>query len=400
MPIPDADVIIAGAGPAGAIAAYQLAKEGISVVILEKETFPRYKVCGGGLTHKIVREIPFLVEEIIESSVYTVRFSHKFQYTFSRTSSDPVIYCTMRDRLDSFLLKKAIEAGAMIIFNEQVTGIQQNKSLVTVKTKKKEYYARLVIGAEGAARTVARSLDLSKNISMGLAWEAELLADKEDIEKYSQTAFLDWGTFPGGYGWVFPKKDHFSLGVGGPASLAGKMMAYYDQFTRSTGIRFEQTRSLRSWPIPVRVRESLFHNGNVMIIGDAAGLTDPMTGEGIYYAVKSAKIAAGCCSDLIQGKISSLDSYSDHINSELMPELLEANKIKYIFNIAPLRIHELVRDNDRVWNGFVKILRGERNYLDVRRGFGKWKNLWNPLSIILKYSGKWKEIHFKDRKFQ
>jgi geranylgeranyl reductase family protein len=394
MSIPDADVIVAGAGPAGAIVAYQLLKHGISTIILEKETFPRYKVCGGGLTHKILGELPFPVEEIIESSIYTVRFSHNFQHTFSRTSSDPVIYCTMRDRLDAFLLEKAKEAGAKILFDEQATGIQQNKSIAEVITKKNHYNAQLVIGAEGASRTVARSVDLCKNISMGLAWEAEIMADPEDIEKYSQTAFLDWGTFPGGYGWVFPKKDHFSIGVGGPASLSARMMDYYDQFTRSTGIRFLETKSLKSWPIPVRIRESQFHNGRVLIIGDAAGLTDPMTGEGIFYAVKSAKIAAETCSEYFRGKISSLESYTERINTEIMPELIEAGRIKYIFNAAPLRIHELVRENDRVWGGFVKILRGERNYLDVRKGFGKWKILWNPLATILKYSRKWNGFHY------
>jgi geranylgeranyl reductase family protein len=400
MSMPDADVIITGAGPAGAIAAYQLAKQGISTVILEKETFPRYKVCGGGLTHKILSEIPFPVEEVIETSLHTVRFSHKFRHTFSRTSSDPLIYCTMRDHLDSFLLNKATEAGARILFEEQVTGIELNNNMVEVITKKGKYCARLVIGAEGAARTVARLMDLSENISMGLAWEAEIMADPGDIKKYSQTAFLDWGTFPGGYGWVFPKKDHFSIGVGGPASLASQMMDYYDRFTRSTGIRLLETKSLRSWPIPVRTRYSQFHKDRVLITGDAAGLTNPLTGEGIYYAVKSARIAAATCADFLNGKLSSLDSYSEQINSELMKELVEANSIKYLFNAVPLKIHELVRDNDRVWRGFVKVLRGERVYQDVRRGFGRWKSLWNPLATLLKYRGKWKENQFRNKKMK
>jgi geranylgeranyl reductase family protein len=397
MSIPDADVIIAGAGPAGAIAAYLLAKQGISAIILEKETFPRYKVCGGGLTHKIMNELPFPVKPVIESSIFTIRFSYHFQHVFSRTSPDPVIYCTMRDRLDSFLLEMATEAGARVLFDEQVTGIQQNNNIVVVNTKKKQYFTQIVIGAEGAARTVARSMDLGKNISMGMAWEAEVLAHPEDILRYSQTAFLDWGTFPGGYGWVFPKKDHFSVGVGGPASLSKKMIAYYEQFTKSTGIRFLETKSLRSWPIPVCTRKGQFHKGRVMIIGDAAGLTDSMTGEGIYYAVKSAKIAAESSVNLLNGKATSLDSYSERINSEIMTELLEAGKIKDIFNAASFRIHELVSQNDRVWRGFVKILRGERNYLDVHKGFGKWKFLWNPLIAILKYSNKWKEFRFRSK---
>ena len=88
------------------------------------------------------------------------------------------------------------------------------------------------------------------------------------------------------------------------------------------------------------------------------------------------------------------------MNTELMPELLEANKIKYIFNAFPLKIHKLVHENDRVWRGFVKILRGERNYMDVSKGFGKWTGIWNPLTTLLKYTTKWQENSSKGKKMK
>ena len=91
----DADVIIAGAGPSGSMAAYELARSGIRVLLLEKSAFPRYKVCGGGLTPKIIKEIPFDITEIIETVIHTIRFSSKFQHVFSRTSPEPLLYCTM-----------------------------------------------------------------------------------------------------------------------------------------------------------------------------------------------------------------------------------------------------------------------------------------------------------------
>ena len=226
----DADVIIAGAGPTGSIAAYELARLGIHVLIMEKTTFPRYKVCGGGLTHKIIEEIPFDISEIIETIIHTIRFSSNFKNVFSRTSPEPLMYCTMRSKLDHFLLEKAIRAGANVLFMQQVTGIKNEQESVCIFTKEKFFRSRVVIGADGPASIIARSLGLRQHIEQGLGWEAEISTDPDILRMYSDTVFLDWGTFPGGYGWMFPKNDHFSIGVGGPAILSKQMIPYYRKF--------------------------------------------------------------------------------------------------------------------------------------------------------------------------
>jgi geranylgeranyl reductase family protein len=392
----DTDVIVVGAGPAGSLAAYTLASQGIQVAILEKNKFPRYKVCGGGVTHKILREIPFDLTPVIESTIHSFRFSYKYGNVFTRYSPDPLMYCTMRSRQDEFLLQKAMDAGAKVTMEEQVISFTQDRGGVTVLTKEKSYSARLLIGAEGASGIISRTAGLHDAVEMGLAWEAEINADPEDIFRFSDTVFLDWGTLPGGYAWVFPKKDHFSIGVGGPVRLSKAMMPYYDRFLESisaahpassiqhpaSGIRFGNLLSKSSWPIPVRIRKSLFHKGLVMVTGDAAGLGDPLTGEGIYYAVRSGILAAETCSDYLSGKINSVDPYSARVNDELMTELLEANRIKHIFNAVPLKIHLFVRNSDRAWRAFGKILRGERWYADVKKGFGKWQHFWNILGFI------------------
>ncbi len=414
----DTDVIVVGAGPAGSLAAYILASQGIQVTILEKTLFPRYKVCGGGLTHKILKEIPFNLSPVIESTIHSFRFSHNYANIFTRYSADPLMYCTMRGDLDAFLLQKATNAGAKAGMGEQVISFVQDGSGITVSTKEKSFRTRLLIGAEGASGIVSRIADLRDTIEMGLAWEAEVTADTEDLQRFSDTVFLDWGTLPGGYAWVFPKKDHFSIGVGGPAGLSKAMMTYYDRFLSSigdkpspssildprssishppssvlnlpssilhppsSGIRFGETSSLQSWPIAVRTRKSKFHNGRVLITGDAAGLGDPLTGEGIYYAVRSGKLAAENCSEYLSGKIKSMNVYSEKINDELMTELLEANRIKHIFNAVPMKVHNFVGESDRAWKAFGKILRGERWYVNVRSGFGKWKYFWNLACFI------------------
>jgi geranylgeranyl reductase family protein len=409
----DADVIIAGAGPAGAIAAYELARLGISVLILEKTTFPRYKVCGGGLTHKIIEEIPFDISEIIETVIHTIRFSSNFKDAFSRTSPDPLMYCTMRSKLDHFLLEKATVAGAKVLFTQQVTKIKNEHDKVLVVTKDRLFHSQLVIGADGPASIVARSVGLRQHIEQGLAWEAEISADPEILQMYSDTVFLDWGTFPGGYGWMFPKNDHFSIGVGGPAILSKQMMPYYHRFLefldfgdshltpnplpnwgggKGEGL---ETLSLKSWPIPVRTQKGDFHSGRALVVGDAAGLADSLTGEGIYYAVRSGKLAAKACASLLLGQAEALKAYSDQANDELMTELLEGKKIKHIFNTVPLKIHGFVRDNDRAWRAFGKVLRGERSYRDVKLGFGKWKVVWNLVSFLSGYLERVKTYRYR-----
>ena len=408
----DADVIIAGAGPAGSIAAYELARSGIRVLLLEKSAFPRYKVCGGGLTHKIIKEIPFDITEIIETVIHTIRFSSKFQDVFSRTSPEPLIYCTMRSKLDHYLVEKAIRAGAKIHFLQQVTEVKNEHDTVSVITKGDHFRSRLIIGADGPASIVARSLGLRLDIEQGLAWEAEIMTDPEILKMYSDTVFLDWGTFPGGYGWVFPKNDHFSVGVGGPARLSKQMMPYFEKFldyldfggSQQSAVSIQPpvssiqspiTLSLKSWPIPVRIKKGNFYSDRAIVVGDAAGLTDSLTGEGIYYAIRSGKLAAAACASLFQGQCNALKIFNDQVNDELMTELLEGKKIKHIFNTVPLKIHCFVRDYDRAWEAFRKVLRGERSYKDVKLGFGKWKSFWNLASFISGFFERMKALQFK-----
>lgn len=411
----DAEVIVAGAGPAGTIAAYELASRGVSVLILEKSSFPRYKVCGAGLTYKILREIPFDVSPVLETKINTIIFSKGFRDCFTRTSAEPMMFCTNRDKFDDFLLKKAVEAGAKVVHGAKVTEVQQNSDFVTVTTRDGTFYSKLVIGADGASSAVARSAGLRDHILPGLAWEAEVMADPATVKAFSQTVFLDWGSFPGGYGWVFPKGDHFSIGVGGPASLSGGMMPYYHKLVdylasgawvdgiggksemqnAKSEIRIISTLSLKSWPIPVRVKKSRFHNGRVLVAGDAGGLTDPLTGEGIYYAVRSGILAARSCHDFLRAGNPSLESFTTSVNEELMKELLEANRIKHVFNTVPGRIHRFVRDSDRAWRAFIKILRGERWYADVPAGFGNWKLLWGAACNFSNLISNGREYWFK-----
>ncbi|MCX6281389.1 MAG: geranylgeranyl reductase family protein [Bacteroidetes bacterium] len=390
----DADVIISGAGPAGTMAAYHLQKSGFSTLILEKSTFPRYKVCGAGLTHKILSLFPFDINPVIHTTVHSFRFSSGFADVFTRSSELPLMYCTMRDELDAYLLDKALEAGARVMTSEKVSSVEQDSDGIHVRTGKGEYRALYLIGADGASSLVARTFGLNKHIEWGMAWEAEVRSTTEMIDRYKDTVFLDWGSFPGGYAWIFPKKDHFSIGIGGPAHMARRMPGYYADFIAGCGIPVVETISNRSHPLPVRTRAATFHSGRVLVTGDAAGLTDALTGEGIYWAVKSGIIASDVLKDRMEGKISDLAAFSLRINAEIIPEMMEAVNISALFNTLPLKIHHWVRNSDRVWKAFGKVLRGERSFADVPLAFGKWRFLWKPVCLLASVISKQKEKQF------
>ncbi|MFH1297253.1 MAG: NAD(P)/FAD-dependent oxidoreductase [Bacteroidota bacterium] len=390
-----ADVIVAGAGPAGTMAAYELARKGVDVLILEKARFPRYKVCGGGLTWKIRDKIPFDISPVVEREIVSVRFSCNYSNFFTRTSPDPLILCTMRQNLDQFLLDQALAAGARIQHGEHISALHPVGPSIVIQTRNTNFRSRVVIGADGTSSMVARCSGLHQDLRPGLAWEAEMDAEEEELERYGQTVFLDWGTFPGGYGWIFPKRDHFSIGVGGPASLSGYLKRYNEQFIQSSGIRFTGIRSLKAWPIPMKTRKGLFHYGQVVVAGDAAGLTDPLTGEGISYAIRSGTMAGRAVFSYLQGDTGALASYSEEINHELMPEILEAERIKAIFNTVPHTIHRLVEERERVWKAFGKILKGERTYADVRDEFGKWKFLWGLACYVAGHISRYKERRYR-----
>lgn len=415
----DADVIVAGAGPAGTLAAYGLASSGYDTLILEKSGFPRYKVCGAGLTHKILQELPYDVSPVLETAITRMVFSHSLDNVFIREADRPMIYCTTRETFDSFLLGKATGAGARVSFHTHVTGYTADPDGITVHSRHGNYRAKVLLGTDGASGNTARIAGLKTHIASGMAWEAEIRVSNENLKEYGSTVFLDWGTFPGGYAWVFPKKDHFSIGVGGPAELSSRMMPYYERlakylsgspprnlkFAEGTAhnafnpLEIHDTLSLKAWPIPVRTRKAPFHAGRVLVAGDAAGLTDPLTGEGLYYAVRSGKLAAEAIDRYLRGNRPNLESFSESVNRFLMPELLEARRIGAVFNAVPGTIHRYVRDNERAWRAFGKILRGERCYADVKSGFGSFSFLWGAACGVAGWRTKVKTKRFAKRGF-
>ena len=143
------DLIISGAGPSGSLLGYLMSREGINTLIIEKQEFPRYKICAGGLQHRSLALIPFDIEEVIQKSLHGILFSYKGKDVFVRKYSKPIIHTVDRREFDLFLVKKALESGCTARFGEAVTGYDYEKNGLRVTTDRKEYGAKILVGADG-----------------------------------------------------------------------------------------------------------------------------------------------------------------------------------------------------------------------------------------------------------
>jgi geranylgeranyl reductase family protein len=394
------DVIVVGAGPSGALSAYLLAERGYRVLILEKDTFPRYKPCGGGITYRALALIPFPIDEVIESTVYKFHFSHRFKHQYTRECNEPLVVCTMRDKFDQFMVNKAIEKGAEFRQGAKVTGFMETFDRVLVHVEDMEYTASFVIGADGVNSITARCFQLTEGIKKGIGIESEVRVDIEQWKRFSDTVCLDWGTFVEGYAWVFPKNGHLSIGVGGPLNLAKHLKKYYLRFMRSLNIGEVELLSFRTYPIPFRTDYSRVQTSRVFVSGDAAGLTDPMTGEGIYYALKSGSIAASVIMEYLEGVTDHPFNYKQRLDKEVVSELMAAFPLLRIFNAAPGIIHKQVKVRSRLWRGFCKVLRGQVSYLEFKDKLGKYRLLWKPIIHLATFIEAIRRTNYKASKLE
>jgi len=376
------DVIIVGSGPAGAIAAYELVKRGVKCLILEKDVLPRYKVCGGGIPFKVTKYLPFDISSVVEDIIYGVTFSHQFQDEFCKRSDKPLLYCVMRDRFDSFLVNEAIKQGAILMDGQRVTGVQILEKQVLVTTIDYELSCQVVIGADGANSIVAKSLNLIQESSKSLGIQSEIIVDEKILSTQRGYIRLDWGTLPSGYAWLFPKAKQFSVGVVGPTIIGRALKSYLNKFKEYLGLLNSKTNLFRGHLLPFRLPKTNICKKKGLLVGDAAGLVDAFTGEGIFQAVRSSQIAASVVYDYLNKKSDDLSRYEELIDVQLMQELLSARLFLHLFNFFPGRFHMYMKNHDRLWNTFCRILRGEKSFTSIKKELGPFQFLWNPIDKI------------------
>ena len=361
------DVIVVGTGPAGAVLAYLLARRGLDVLILERATLPRYKTCGGGVTWKAIQNLPFDVSPVLEHKAVGGVVTYAGQQMLKVEVSWPIAWLVMRDRFDHYLVQQAVQAGAKLMEGVSVIRVEQRPDRVVVSTTQGELEAQLLAGADGVNSVVARSIGLLPDREVGVAVEAEVAVSPASLEAQGEYATFDFGALPGGYGWIFPKRDHLSVGVfhAIPGKAIGLKKAL-EKFIASEAVLLDpQILHLQGHQIPLGGRKQTLHQGRVLLVGDAANLADPWMGEGISYAVVSARLAAEQMYAALESREIDLSGYTALINASITPQLVYARLFSKAVYSIPEVCSDLLSKSPFMQQMIFDVLRGDRTFKEM-----------------------------------
>jgi geranylgeranyl reductase family protein len=348
------DAIVVGAGPAGSTAAYRLAKAGADVLILDRARFPRDKPCGGGVTGRAARLLPFSIEPVVEHVVTAVDLRLRYGKTLSRGDAEPLVYMTQRKRLDHFLVQHAVEAGADFREGTKVGAVAVSESGVSVEA----FEGKTVIGADGVNGITARALGLGGNRVVGVALEGNLPYAKMNPRLFDGRLALELGVVPGGYGWVFPKGDHANFGVGGWEAEAPRLRDHLRRLCEAHGVAPDDLEELRGYRLPLREPRSTLARGRALLVGDAAGLIDPVSGDGMFEGFLSARYASEAVLDFLAGRADSLDAYGPRLANRLATHLWASWGVKVALDRFPRATFGLASTRI-VWSAVERLVRGE-----------------------------------------
>lgn len=362
------DVVIVGSGPAGSLAAIELAQHGLKVCLLERSTHPRYKTCGGGVLARAVRLLPFDIQNAVAHECHTVelRFAGG-GHGFRTTRSTPIIFMTIRSAFDRLLVDEAIKYGVVLREESPVTGVLLGTDGVIVRTAAEEIFGRFVIGADGVDSIVARASGWNVTPVAVPALECEVPVDPATYARFHGLARFDMDHPRYGYSWVFPKEGCLSVGVGLLTARRDnpRLKEAFRLYIEQLGIKPVGPLDIHGARIPVRPRKGALGRDRVLLVGDAAGLADPITAEGITHALLSGKLAATA---LIERKLSAgtvEEHYCRLLEEEILSELRIAGRLARFFYGHPMPRNLLFRvHGQRFCEKVTDIMMGERRYRD------------------------------------
>ncbi len=361
------DVIVIGSGPAGSIAAWRLARAGAQVAVLEKAALPRYKTCGGGIVGRAWQSLPIDVRHVIDQDCTTARL-HVFPRNVSFTThrSTPIVSMTMRDQFDYAILSAAQAAGAVLHRRCAVEDVSPNRDSVTVMTHKGAMTATFLVAADGALSRTARNVGIADGRVLIPALEYEVTLPQERVDQFCGVARFDFGLLDHGYAWAFPKRRHLSVGVLSMVRGEGELKHAIMQYLDLLGCRDATQIEAHGFVIPVRPRTGPFIKNRVLLVGDAAGFADPVTGEGISFALHSGQLAAQSLVDgnLDEQSVQSL--YARSLAESVLPELRAGRLLaRLLYDFPRLRSWAFSQQGQRLCEAVTDVMAGKRRYRDL-----------------------------------
>ena len=356
------DVIVVGAGPAGATAARHCALKGLKVLLLEKERMPRFKPCAGGVNAAAVKALGFpLPVGVVERECKTVRIVYDGAERVL-AEKKTITYMVTRSSFDSYLVALAEKAGAFVRQGEEALTLERGKRSVTVRTMSGSFKAPVLIGADGFFSRVRKAL------GFGFDEEETLfcviadvpLGEEEVTKRFGDALTIHFGLMERGYGWLFPKKSHVSTGFGGEAHESKRLPALFEKFLGMYGL--PRGLKMRGCFLPATKTRHRSFGERVLLAGDAAGFVDAFNGEGIRFAILSGECAATAvarCSEREDFSEKGLKEYEDLWYESFGHDLFSSKQVIEYIAAHKTLVFGIVIGNRGAFARYLKTLTGE-----------------------------------------
>ena len=379
------DLIVVGGGPAGSMCAREAAQRGLDVVLIEKESTPRIKMCGGALSPRIADTLDFDISPVVQLEMHTA-------FVYSPSGNKIVIVrknskgsLVKRDEFDRYLLEKAREAGVEIIDDTRVIEVEQLKRGIRVLSPGDSFKGHILVGADGVNSTISRKLGIRErwsNDRIALCIAANIPLSSKEISQIlcppEAQGNLAIEMYPWaieyGYGWCFPKRDEISIGLGyklkhGILNLRDAWKEFIHRFEEEKGIKLE-VQTKKACRVPLAKFDKRLSSRRTMLVGDAAGLASPITGEGIYYAIRSGIIAGNVAFEAVRDKNPlHIQRYEQRLKEEMKTEFSAANFVANLVYTSKKKVDlvcELAEQDPILQDYMIDLALGSRSINRIR----------------------------------
>ena len=386
-------IAIIGAGPAGAMAAVRLARAGGSVTMFDP-SHPREKPCGGGLTGRALALVSDVIDvgalpSVVVTSATVEAHDRAVDVSLFDRGSTPnsSLLVVSRAVFDRALADAAVAAGARLV-SERAIDVAQHSARMTVRTDWAEYEFDYIVGADGPNSIVRKKL--------ARPFQRAQLSVAAGYFVHGATAsniFIKTMTEQPGYLWSFPRPDHIAVGICAGATqhvTSGELRAQSARWIQQHALDRNTQSAAYAWPIPSigyqHRRDIVLGGTRWMLIGDAAGLVDPLTREGIYFALLSGAWSAAA---LTATDPSASSRYASRVLAEVHPELARAARLSGLF-FAPgfsTMLVEGLEESDAIRRVFVDLVAGVQPYRGLRRRLlatGRWRLASRAIRMLLR----------------
>jgi geranylgeranyl reductase family protein len=312
------DALVVGAGPAGSTTAYRLAQGGASVLLVDRARFPRDKPCGGAVTGRALRLLPFPIDPVVESVPDRFELRLRDERRGAQRLGGPFVWITQRRLLDAYLVEQAVAAGVRFEDGTRVGDVAATEDGAVVELAGRSVRCRALVVADGANGTTARALGLAAPKLRNVALEGNAPYESVPAELDRRGFTIEIGAVSGGYAWVVPKREHVNFGVGGWEREGPFLRDHLRRLCESFGTSIDDLTDLRGHRLPMGgLHQGRLARGRALAVGDAAGLVDPFSGDGMYEAFLSGSLAARTTLDLLAGRARDLAPYDRSVRSHL-----------------------------------------------------------------------------------